>query len=187
MSTVYQTCTAVLHSNQLSKLLLPIGKRVQHLYHCQQTKVFTCRKCNSVPVNKPLNHEFTVQPLWRHERVLFWRLNIRGHPLTGIIPITHLYFRTIADVTKSICNSLISCHESWKRWAGAVLRFRMTHLRLHLSIDTNSEIHENRPRQFTRHIVVRQQHCRIRFPYRQTSRPIPTDGKVCWSSLKFLY
>jgi hypothetical protein len=63
--------------------------------------------------------------------------------------------------------------------SGCCVTLRMTHLRLHLSIDTSSEIHENRTRQFTRHIVVRQQQCRIRFPYRETTRPIPTDGKVC--------
>lgn len=122
MSTFYQTCTTVLHSNQLSKLLLPIGKRVQHLYHCQQRKASTCRKCNSVPVHKPLNHEFTGQPLRRHDRVFSRSFNIRWHPLTGIIPITRLHFRTMTDVTKSICNSLISCHEGWKRWAFAVSR-----------------------------------------------------------------
>ena len=112
----------LISSNQLSKLLLPTGKRMQHLYHCQQRKVTTCRKCNSVPVNKQLYHEFTGQPLRRHDRVLSRRFNIRRHPLTGIIPVIRLHFRTMADVTKSICNSLISCHEGWKRWAVAVSR-----------------------------------------------------------------
>ena len=95
---------------------------MQHLYHCQQTKVFTWSKCNSVPVNKPLNHEFNVQRIRRHDRMLSRRFNIRGHPLTVIIPITRLYYSTMADVAKSICNSLISCHEGWKRCAVAVSR-----------------------------------------------------------------
>jgi hypothetical protein len=93
------------------------------MVHWQERKVSACRKCNSVPVNKPLNHEFTVQPLRRHDRVLSRRFNIRGHPLTRIIPITRLYIRTMADVTKSICNSLISCHEGCKRWAWHISDF----------------------------------------------------------------